>query len=220
MQLWLLQSLETCLTAASQTLFSLSEHANKHVWKLVSQSTQSFPDGAFLVDTVAVGRLFYAVDSTWISHAFSVMFIVLCYVRGTIDGKRNIPSRASFWSSMLSGNSDDLQIRAITPESALRTCSPKQPRSTSVIVRLIRLALDIFEGVCQTPTFHPARDFQVIVKNAASLVLKEETAGPQESQVIDDAALQSLLDSINESGLEWPMNLFDPNMDYSLGWEV
>jgi len=102
MQLWLLQSLETCLTAASQTLFSLSEDANKFVWELDSQSTQSLPDGAFLVDRVAVGRLCYAVDSTWISHAFSVMFIVLCYVRGTIDGKRDIASWASFWSSMLS----------------------------------------------------------------------------------------------------------------------
>ncbi|PVH83619.1 hypothetical protein DL98DRAFT_652429 [Cadophora sp. DSE1049] len=200
MQLWLLQSLETCLTAASQTLFSLSELGNEYVWKLDSQNTQSFPEGPFLVDRMAVRRLCYAVDSTWISHTFSVMFIVLCYVRGTID--------------------DDLQIRTITPENLLQTCSPQPPRSTSVIIRLVRLALSIFEGVCQTPTFHPARDFQVIVKNAASLVLKEETADSRDNQVIDDAALQSLLDSINESGLEWPMNLFDSGTDFGIGWEV
>lgn len=38
-------------------------------------------------------------------------------------------------------------------------------------------------------------------------------------QVMGSSTMQSLFDSINESGLEWPMNLFDPGSDYGMGWE-
>ncbi len=115
---------------------------------------------------------------------------------------------------------DDLRICSITPQSLLETCSPLPPRPTSVITRLVHLALEIFDGVCRTPTFHAARDFRAIVNNASSLVLKPESADSQVGQVMDDSAIQSLLNSINDSGLDWPMNLFDPSTDYGMGWEV
>jgi hypothetical protein len=48
------------------------------VWEIESQNVTSFPEGPFLVNANVIKRLYYVVDSTWISHAFSVMFIVLC----------------------------------------------------------------------------------------------------------------------------------------------
>lgn len=58
-----------------------------YVWNLESQNTTSFPEGPFSVDVAALNRLSYAVDSTWISHTFAVTFLVLCYIRGTVDGQ-------------------------------------------------------------------------------------------------------------------------------------
>jgi hypothetical protein len=87
LQISLLQSFEISLTAAAQILLSLSANGSKYVWILDSQNRASFPNGAFQVDIDAVRRLHYAVDSTWISHTFAVTFLVLCYIRGAIDGK-------------------------------------------------------------------------------------------------------------------------------------
>jgi hypothetical protein len=86
LQVWLLQALEISLTAASQMLLSLSSYGHDYVWGVESQSISTFPDGPFYVDAAALKRLYYAVDSTWISHTFAVTFLILCYVRGTIDG--------------------------------------------------------------------------------------------------------------------------------------
>lgn len=86
MQVWLLSALETSLTAASQILFSQSRTAASDVWSITSQDPTSFPDGLFDVDPASLISLHHAVDSTWISHAFALTFIVLCYIRGTVDG--------------------------------------------------------------------------------------------------------------------------------------
>lgn len=84
---------------------------------------------------------------------------------------------------------------------------PVYPSSTSIISRIVRLALDIFDGVCSGQEFHPARDFQSIVHNAASLVLApvDSTSG----QELDPSAMQSLFDIMNDTGLEWPGNIFE-----------
>lgn len=87
LQVWRLQSLELSLTAASQMLFSLSSLGEEYVWSLDSQNAASFPTGDFSADASAVKRLCYAVDSTWISLTFAATFLVLCYVRATIDGE-------------------------------------------------------------------------------------------------------------------------------------
>ncbi|RDW62413.1 hypothetical protein BP6252_11846 [Coleophoma cylindrospora] len=201
LQISLLQSLETSLTAASQMLLSLSSHGAKYVWQLESQDTSSFPEGRFSVDAAALKRLKYAVDSTWISHTFAVTFLVLCYVRGTID--------------------DNLRICGLSAPTSSQTCTaPVPPQSTSIITRLVRLALEIFDGVCQSPAFHPARDFQAIVHNASLLILSPENTESHNQHEIDNSAMQSLLDLIDDSGLEWPGNLLDTGTDFTTGWGV
>jgi hypothetical protein len=68
-------------------LISLSSYGADHVWSLESQNAATFPGGSFPADAAALKRLYYAVDSTWISHTFAVTFLVLCYVKGIVDGK-------------------------------------------------------------------------------------------------------------------------------------
>lgn len=69
-------------------ILSLSSYGADFVWRLDSQRPSSFPDGAFYADPGSIGRLYYAVDSTWISYTFAVTFLVICYMRGTIDGRK------------------------------------------------------------------------------------------------------------------------------------
>lgn len=115
---------------------------------------------------------------------------------------------------------DDLRICCITPITSLQTRAPLPPRPTSVIARLLRLALDIFDGVCQTPAFHPTRDFQALIHNATSLVLAPRHVDSHNGQEMDQSAIQSLLDLMNDSGLEWPGGFLDLGTDFSGGWEV
>jgi hypothetical protein len=112
---------------------------------------------------------------------------------------------------------DDLRICSLIPNASLQTCAPFLPRSSSVIARLIRLALDIFDGVCRTPAFRPAGDFQAIVHNASSLVLAPDSNNVQE---VDHSAIKSLLGLINDSGLEWPGSLLDSGAGFTSGWGV
>ena len=37
-------------------------------------------------------------------------------------------------------------------------------------------------------------------------------------QDLDNSAMQSLLDFMNNSGLEWPESLFDSETEYTAGW--
>ena len=68
-------------------LISLSTDGGTYVWGLESQNLKSFPNRPFHVDNAAIRRLYYAVDPTWISYTFAVTFLVLCYIRGVIDGE-------------------------------------------------------------------------------------------------------------------------------------
>jgi hypothetical protein len=80
--------------------------------------------------------------------------------------------------------------------------------------------VDIFDGVCQNVVFHPARDFQTIVRNAVGLVLApKQTDLLDAPPELDDVALQSLLDLMNDSGLEWPGNWFDSGPEVFAGWD-
>lgn len=87
LQLHLLKSLDICLTAAAQTILALADTGGTAVWCLQSQDATTFPPGPFEVDTEALDKIYYAVDSTWISHTFAVTFLALCYVRGVVDGE-------------------------------------------------------------------------------------------------------------------------------------
>ncbi|KAK8853365.1 hypothetical protein IAR55_004069 [Kwoniella newhampshirensis] len=161
-----LQSLEVSLTAASQILFAHCKQASAYIWSLDSQNPSSFPptdpigsastrDEGFAVDEEAVERLSYAVDYTWISLTFAVTFLILCYVRGTVDDDLGI----SILSTTYSNNTRH------------QTHFAHPARPTSILARLVCLAQDIFDRLCRTSTVHPARDFQPIVNNAAALVL-------------------------------------------------
>ncbi|KAH8698691.1 hypothetical protein BGW36DRAFT_149806 [Talaromyces proteolyticus] len=198
LQVSLLHSFEISLTSAAQILISLSIDGAESVWRIESQNRATFPEGPFQVDRAAVGRLHYAVDSAWISHTFAVTFLVLCYIRGAVD--------------------ENLQIRSLNPNSPINsTLIP--PHSSSIIARLLRLALEIFDGVCPTATFHPARDFQAIVHDATSLVLAPANFDILEGQEPDELALQSLLDLMNDAGLEWPGNILETSGDFTSGFE-
>ncbi|KAL2824975.1 hypothetical protein BJY01DRAFT_163402 [Aspergillus pseudoustus] len=180
----LVHSIEASLTAAAQILISLSCAGEHYTAQLQSSDQSSFPRGQFQADPEAVGRLRYAVDSTWISHTFAVTYLVFCYTKGAVD--------------------ENLQI--ICKEKHASPLYP--PSSDSIISRLLLLARDIFDTVCMPKTNHPAADFRTIVHNATALILTPIVQ--DEVLAVDEAALQSLLDLMNEAGLEWPGTLFDP----------
>jgi hypothetical protein len=75
--------------------------------------------------------------------------------------------------------------------------------------------LDIFDVVCPTTTFHFARDFQDIVHYAASLGLVSQSETKQGWEDVDDSAIQSLLDLMNDSGVDWAGSLFGEPIDFS-----
>ncbi|TYJ56099.1 hypothetical protein B9479_003209 [Cryptococcus floricola] len=192
-----LQPLEISLTAASQILLALSHTTPAYIWSLASQDVNTFPVGPFEMNVEAVERLSYAVDYTWISLAFSVVFLVLCRVRGVIN--------------------DDLSITLA--ESPIDKLAYPIVHPSSILYRLVHLAHQIFLGLCQTSPIHPAHDYEPIVSNAAALVippldpqqgaLGEGTlAGMEDGQGGDQGNLQGLFDLLSSSGMDWPGYLF------------
>ena len=79
--------------------------------------------------------------------------------------------------------------------------------STSTLTRLLILSLDIFDGVSSIAAFHLSNDFHGVVQYAASLVLAPEDE-QHPNQEMNDSAIQSLLDLMNNSGVEWAGNIF------------
>lgn len=57
------------------------------------------------------------------------------------------------------------------------------------------------------------------MQNASSLILGSKQTENQNGAEVDDTAMQSLLDLMNESGLEWPGNLFDLETDFTADWD-
>ncbi|KAF4767197.1 hypothetical protein HAV15_009476 [Penicillium sp. str.  len=87
--------------------------------------------------------------------------------------------------------------------------------SRSVLARLLCLAIDIFDSVSPATTFHFAHDFQAIVHYAVALVLVSENDEQHiEEKEIDDMAFQSLLDLMDDSGVDWAGNLFGESLDF------
>lgn len=186
---------------------------------------------------MAVRRLYYAVDPIWISHTFAVIFLVLCYIRGVVDGKcllevywvifqLRVTHLGSCFAlcffltllKILIYNAEDLQIRSLSPDTtADLTLQPAH--HSSIVARLLRLALDVFDSVCPTMSFHPACDFRVTVQGAANLVFNPENTSDQGNQEMDELALKSLLDLMNDAGLEWPGNLLDTTGELNAGWD-
>lgn len=80
------QALDNSLTAASQILLSLSAAGSRYVWTVESQTAATFPPGEWQVDPDAIARFRFAVDSSWVTHTYATIFLVLCYTRKVIDG--------------------------------------------------------------------------------------------------------------------------------------
>lgn len=79
--------------------------------------------------------------------------------------------------------------------------------------------MEIFDGVCSIATFHTARDFQGVVHYASSLVLDPEDEEKGNGQDVNDYAFQSLLEIMNNSGVDWAGNLLG-NLDENLDWNI
>lgn len=71
---------------------------------------------------------------------------------------------------------------------------------------------------CRTSRiFCPGRDFRRIIENAASLVgVTNQEIG--DDSVATDAAMQSILDLIHDSGLEWPESLYSLDNNTNNDW--
>ncbi|KAJ5296224.1 uncharacterized protein N7443_007117 [Penicillium atrosanguineum] len=178
--------LKISLTAAAQMILSFSRFGSDFVWELDSQTPLSFPDGPFHVDAGSIGQLYYAVDSTWISHTFAVTFLVICYMRGIIN--------------------ENLQI-CFQKDSPNKIATKVSSSSWSILPRLLLLALEIFDGVCPTATFHFSRDFQGLIRYAVSLVMSLDQQDANGGETVDDLAFQSLLELMNDSGVDWAGSL-------------
>ncbi|KAK3632733.1 hypothetical protein LTR56_016203 [Elasticomyces elasticus] len=175
-----LQSLEICLSAALHILLSLSDVGTELLQQQAATQTLYQPSGPLKVANTATIRLGYAVDSAWISHTFAIAFLILCYIRGAVD--------------------DDLNICFLNPADTLRNRAPVHPRPGSLLGRVSKLTLDIFNTVCASFTCHPAQDFLPAVVNAIGLVLRDSN----ETNGMDETADQDLFDVMHETGMDWP----------------
>ncbi|KAH8895328.1 hypothetical protein GQ53DRAFT_49766 [Thozetella sp. PMI_491] len=181
---WALEFLETSLTAASQMLISLSVGADRVVWGLTARDPSSYPAGPFKVDPAARFSLHHAIDTTWISHTFALTFLVLCYIRNTID--------------------EDLRIIHSQAAGSSTTCAPFKPRPGSTLARLCRLAVDIFEADSGDIDTRPEGCYTAIVRDAASLVLGHSREEP--TQIAQDPlnpAVQSIFDLMEDAVFDW-----------------
>ncbi|PQE31226.1 C6 transcription factor protein [Rutstroemia sp. NJR-2017a WRK4] len=77
-------ALEISVTAASETIYALSEQSSWSTWPPTSLS--SLTRTAFTISEDVLFRFRFAVDSAWITHSFAAVFLVLCYARKAIDG--------------------------------------------------------------------------------------------------------------------------------------
>lgn len=83
--------------------------------------------------------------------------------------------------------------------------APSRPRPESLLARLTRLAIDIFEAESEGPEFRSGGGYEAVIRDAASLVLDNNRDEPA-SIVQDplDPAIQSLFDLMDDTVYEWP----------------
>ena len=81
-------SLIRCLESSVQIILSLSSSIGSDVMDVNYDSFRAL-SGPFTLDAATIDRLVYSVDSTWISLSFAVIFLVICHVKGLVDGERD-----------------------------------------------------------------------------------------------------------------------------------
>ena len=213
-----LQCLETSLTAASQIVFSYSLDAGSYVWYIESQLPSSFPEGPFQLDPEALQRMQYAVDSFWISFTFAITFLVLCFVRRIVDGRPE-PCHLITDNNMLTKLVENLQLCCLQPESTQMSSQPPNLQFSSVLSRLLRLALEVCTGIEGFSSYSPGHDYSKIIMRAAHLVgVTDRNSGDDATDVGPD--MQSILGLIHESGFEWPESLYGMDGNMNIEWNA
>lgn len=213
-----LQCLEKSLTAACQIVFSYALDAGTSVWDIESQLPSSFPEGPFKLDREALHRMQYAVDSSWISYTFAITFLVLCFVRQIVDGMLE-PYHLIVHNVVLIRWIEDLQLCCLQPENTQTSSQPPNLQSSSVLNRLLRLALEVCSGIENFSLFCPGHDYRKIIMRAASLLGVTDQHG--EDEVTEaEADMQSILDLIQESGFEWPESLYGMGDHINIEWNA
>ncbi|KAK6073852.1 hypothetical protein SCUP234_07035 [Seiridium cupressi] len=100
---------------------------------------------------------------------------------------------------------DDLQILGIPTMDISTARAPSRPRPDSLLARLTRLSMDIFEAESDGPEFRSGGGYEAIIRDAASLVLDKGQDQPASiAQDPLDPAIQSLFDLMDDTVYEWP----------------
>ncbi|RAO72892.1 uncharacterized protein BHQ10_008904 [Talaromyces amestolkiae] len=183
-----IEALDVSLTAACQTILALSAQATWETWSTHS-SISSIPTGPFAIDRTAVERISFSVDSSWVSHSFAAVFLVLCFARGAID--------------------DDLNILALAgSSSSLTTASryPTRPRPESLLSRLIALAAEIFDLICtRYPLAHPATGYKTLLDAVFSPLLDDGSGKEFQDVELPAQGIEMYLDEFFESMVNNPV---------------
>lgn len=106
---------------------------------------------------------------------------------------------------------DDLKILSISIADPLAAQAPARPRPESLLARLTKLAIDIFEAESEGPDFRSGGSYEAVIRDAASVVLDKGTERP--TQIAEDPldpTFRSLFDLMDDTVFEWP-NVYDDN---------
>lgn len=106
---------------------------------------------------------------------------------------------------------DDLKICTSSEDpSSLATLAISKPREASFLLRLARLALEIFGCTDSTSPFRPDDDYAMVVQKATFLVLSQasdtETVDPPHG---NESSIQALFDLTEDPTWDWGMLLDD-----------
>ncbi|KAJ0316414.1 hypothetical protein COL5a_011613 [Colletotrichum fioriniae] len=152
--IYVLQALEVSLHTAALTIFALSEQSTHQTWGNY-KTVDALPKGSYTPDTEAINRIKYSVDSTWISYSFATMFLVLCYKNGIVD--------------------EDLRILALCYNNAEMVTFPQRQTTSSLLFRLISLAVQIFDLASADLLAHLALDQKSLLSGVFAVVLGDLT---------------------------------------------
>ncbi|KAK1845702.1 C6 transcription factor [Colletotrichum chrysophilum] len=148
--IYVLQALEVSLHTAALTIFALAEQSRHRSWGHY-KSIDSLPRGRYTADIEAINRIKYSVDSTWISYSFATMFLVLCYKNGIID--------------------ENLKILALCYSTADVVTFPRRQAPSSLLFRLVSLAMQIFDVASTNLLAHLALDQKLLLSGVFAVVL-------------------------------------------------
>ncbi|KAF5511275.1 Transcriptional activator of proteases prtT [Colletotrichum siamense] len=187
--IYVLQALEVSLHTAALTIFALAEQSRHRSWGHY-QSIDSLPRGRYTADIEAINRIKYSVDSTWISYSFATMFLVLCYKNGIID--------------------ENLKILALCYSTVDVVTFPRRQAPSSLLFRLVSLAMQIFDVASTNLLAHLALDQKLLLSGVFAVVLGDldtDDGIPSEMPAMtsySDREVEALFNSmVNGMDLGW-----------------